>query len=260
MLPLRPDPQRLRACAVSWSDRCARGQRDLPAVLERLAQSTNHADQALRAQRDGSASARVPDEQSEGVSLQERIGRGRRYYQEGNDPVVAARGSRVARDARLVFIPYLVASVFVSACASSGAPATMPGAGTSGRSGHSWSDSVLAAMTLRQKVAQMVWPFMLGDYAATDAASWTQLERLVRQEEVGGFIVSVGSPLDIAMKTNALQRASRLPLIFSADFETGAGFRVRGGYFVPNAIDLGGATVFPLQMALGAARDTTLAY
>jgi len=115
-------------------------------------------------------------------------------------------------------------------------------------------------MTLRQKVAQMVWPFMLGDYAATNAPSWTQLERLVRQEQVGGFIVSVGSPLDIAAKTNALQRVSRIPLLFSADFETGAGFRVRGGYFVPNAIDLGGATVFPLQMALGAARDTALAY
>ena len=116
-------------------------------------------------------------------------------------------------------------------------------------------------MTLRQKVAQMVWPFMLGRlYAATDAPSWTQLERLVTQEQVGGFIVSVGSPLDIATKINALQRASRVPLLFSADFETGAGFRVRGGYFLPNAIDLGGATVFPLQMALGAARDTALAY
>jgi beta-N-acetylhexosaminidase len=115
-------------------------------------------------------------------------------------------------------------------------------------------------MSLRQKVAQMVWPFMLGDYAATDAPSWTQLERLVTQEQVGGFIVSVGSPLDIATKINALQRASRVPLLFSADFETGVGFRVRGGYFVPNAIDLGGATVFPLQMALGAARDTALAY
>ena len=115
-------------------------------------------------------------------------------------------------------------------------------------------------MTLREKVAQMVWPFMLGDYAATNASSWTQLERLVRQERVGGFIVSVGSPLDIATKTNALQRTSKVPLLFSADFETGAGFRVRGGYFVPNAIDLGGATVFPLQMALGASRDTMLAY
>ena len=124
----------------------------------------------------------------------------------------------------------------------------------------SWTDSVLGTMTLRQKVAQMVWPFMLGDYAATDSPSWTQLERLVMQDQVGGFIVSVGSPLDIATKTNALQGLSRLPLLFSADFETGAGFRVRAGYFLPNAIDLGGATVFPLQMALGAARDTSLAY
>jgi beta-N-acetylhexosaminidase len=115
-------------------------------------------------------------------------------------------------------------------------------------------------MSLRQKVAQMVWPFMLGDYAPTTAPAWRELERLARDEEVGGFIVSVGSPLDIATKVNALQRLSRVPLVFSADFETGAGFRVRGGYFVPNAIDLGGATVFPLQMALGAARDSTLAY
>jgi len=124
----------------------------------------------------------------------------------------------------------------------------------------SWTDSVLATMTLRQKVAQMVWPFMLGDYVSTDSPAWRQLERLAVEEQVGGFIVSVGSPLDIATKTNALQRASRAPLLFSADFETGAGFRVRGGYFVPNAIDLGGATVFPLQMALGASRDTALAY
>jgi beta-N-acetylhexosaminidase len=115
-------------------------------------------------------------------------------------------------------------------------------------------------MTLRQKVAQMVWPFMLGDYVSTDSPSWRQLEHLASGEQVGGFIISVGSPLDIATKTNALQRAARVPLLFSADFETGAGFRVRGGYFVPNAIDLGGATVFPLQMALGAARDTSLAY
>ena len=146
----------------------------------------------------------------------------------------------------------------LSACASSGTAATSahPRASAS----QLWTDSVLATMSIRQKVAQMVWPFMLGDYAPTDAPAWRQLEQLAAQEQVGGFIVSVGSPLDIATKTNALQRASRVPLLFSADFETGAGFRVRGGYFVPNAIDLGGATVFPLQMALGASRDTALAY
>ena len=153
-------------------------------------------------------------------------------------------------------------ALVLTACASSGTstgtPAPVTAAGAVSRA--SWTDSVLASMTLRQKVAQMVWPFMLGDYTSTDSPAWRQLERLAAEEQVGGFIISVGSPLDIATKTNALQRAARVPLLFSADFETGAGFRVRGGYFLPNAIDLGGATVFPLQMALGAARDTSLAY
>ena len=157
------------------------------------------------------------------------------------------------------FVAYGAIASLIVGCASSGR-STSNAAVAGGLNRGSWADSVLRSLTLRQKVAQMVWPFMLGDYAATDAPSWAQLERLVKQEQVGGFIVSVGSPLDIATKTNALQRVSTVPLLFSADFETGAGFRVRGGYFVPNAIDLGGATVFPLQMALGAARDTALAY
>jgi len=54
-------------------------------------------------------------------------------------------------------------------------------------------------------------------------------------------------------------RAS-IPLLIGADLETGAAFRARGGYFIPNAIDLGGATAFPYQMGLGATRDTALAY
>ena len=155
-------------------------------------------------------------------------------------------------------LAFAACAATLTACASSGTAATSAQPHVS--ASQSWTDSVLATMSLRQKVAQMVWPFMLGDYAPTDAPAWRQLERLAAEEQVGGFIVSVGSPLDIATKTNALQRASRVPLLFSADFETGAGFRVRGGYFVPNAIDLGGATVFPLQMALGASRDTALAY
>ncbi len=123
-----------------------------------------------------------------------------------------------------------------------------------------WADSVLATLSLRQKAAQMVWVWTLGDYTATDAPAWTNIERLVREQELGGVIVSVGGPHDIAAKTNALQRAARLPLLIGADFETGAAFRARGGWFLPNAIELGGATSFPYQMGIGATRDTLLAY
>jgi beta-N-acetylhexosaminidase len=86
------------------------------------------------------------------------------------------------------------------------------------------------------------------------------LTQYITQDKVGGFTISIGSPTEIAVKLNALQSMSGVPLLFGADLEAGAGFRARGGYFVPNAIDLGGAIVFPPEMAVGATRDTTLAY
>ncbi|HYU52053.1 MAG TPA: glycoside hydrolase family 3 N-terminal domain-containing protein, partial [Gemmatimonadaceae bacterium] len=123
-----------------------------------------------------------------------------------------------------------------------------------------WTDSVLASMTLREKAAQIVWPSVFGDYVSGDSPQWRRLTQYIQQEKVGGFTISVGSPIEVAAKLNALQAMSKVPLLFGADLEAGAGFRARGGYFVPNAIDLGGAIVFPPEMAVGATRDTTLAY
>jgi len=133
-------------------------------------------------------------------------------------------------------------------------------AATAARSAAAWVDSIIASMPVRDRAAQLVWPFVLGDYVPEGSAEWARIKRLVTEQHVGGFIVSVGSPIDIAAKMNALQELSQLPLLISADLETGVGFRARGGYFLPNAIDLGGATSFPWQMALGAIRDTALAY
>jgi beta-N-acetylhexosaminidase len=123
-----------------------------------------------------------------------------------------------------------------------------------------WADSVLATMSLRDKAAQMVWPWLLGDYTAADDPNYRRIEKLVRDQHLGGVIISVGSPTEITAKLNALQAASPLPLLVGADLETGAAFRARGGYFLPNAIDLGGATSFPYEMGIGASRDSALAY
>lgn len=123
-----------------------------------------------------------------------------------------------------------------------------------------WADSVLATLSLRDKAAQMVWVFTLGDYTAVDNPTWSSIERTIRENRLGGAIVSVGGPIDIAAKTNALQRLVDIPLLLGADLETGAAFRARGGWFLPNAIELGGATSFPYQMGIGATRDTMLAY
>jgi beta-N-acetylhexosaminidase len=104
---------------------------------------------------------------------------------------------------------------------------------------------VLAGMTLRDKAAQMVWPWVLGDYTAADDPTYRRVEQLVREQHLGGIIISVGSPTEIASKLNALQRVSTLPLLVGADLETGAAFRAPGGYYLPNANELGGATYFP---------------
>lgn len=123
-----------------------------------------------------------------------------------------------------------------------------------------WTDSVMRSMTLREKVAQLVWPSVFGDYVSGDSPQWQRLTRYTQQEKVGGFTISVGSPTEVAAKLNALQSMSKVPLLVGADLEAGAGFRARGGYFIPNSIDLGGAVVFPPEMAVGATRDTVLAY
>ena len=162
------------------------------------------------------------------------------------------RAAATRRSIGAVALGLLASGCATGGARSSGAPAE--------RSGAAWADSVIASLSVRDRAAQLVWPFVLGDYVPEGSAEWTRIRRLVTEQHVGGFIISVGSPIDIAVKINALQALSGLPLLMSADLETGVGFRARGGYFLPNAIDLGGATQFPWQMALGAVRDTTLAY
>lgn len=172
--------------------------------------------------------------------------------------------SRLPKLATLVLIAQL------SACASAGVSGTASSPATSGTStrdgatgpaaDRKWADSVLSTLDLRDKAAQMVWVWTLGDYTAQDNPTWLTMEKLVRDQHLGGAIISVGGPADIAVKTNALQRVAKVPLLLGADLETGAAFRARGGYFIPNAIDLGGATAFPYEMGIGATRDTMLAY
>ena len=99
----------------------------------------------------------------------------------------------------------------------------------------------MLTLTVREKAAQLVMPWISGEYWANDAAAMDSALRLVRDDEVGGIIVGLGSsPYDVAEKLNALQRAARIPLLVASDLESGLATRTRGG------------TGFPGNMALGA--------
>ncbi len=94
-------------------------------------------------------------------------------------------------------------------------------------------DRLLDSLPLRAKAAQLVMPWLAGTYAAPDAAGLAETERWVDSLGIGGLIVSVGSPLDIAAKLNHLQSRSRLPLLIASDLEAGTAIRLVGGVAFP---------------------------
>lgn len=94
-------------------------------------------------------------------------------------------------------------------------------------------DYLLGALSVRDKIAQLVVPWIPGTYAAYDAEAFDRMEMWVDSLHVGGLIVSVGSPLDIAAKLNRLQERSALPLLIASDLEGGTSIRFNGGTPLP---------------------------
>lgn len=96
-------------------------------------------------------------------------------------------------------------------------------------------DSVLATLTLEARAAQLVMGWMPGTYAAQDDPAFVRVRRWVDSLGIGGVIVSVGSPLDVAARLNLLQRSATVPLLVASDLEAGTSLRLVGGTpFPPN--------------------------
>ena len=114
-----------------------------------------------------------------------------------------------------------------------------------------WVDSTLASLSLRERVGQMVMVWVLGDYTSNGDSSFAEVRRWIEQDHIGGVSMSLGTPIEVAAKINAMQRISRVPLLVSADLEPGLG-RLEGGVFTHYLLDAGSATIFPSNMAIAA--------
>jgi beta-N-acetylhexosaminidase len=123
-----------------------------------------------------------------------------------------------------------------------------------------WVEETLASLSLREKVGQMVMPWVGGEYLAVDSEGFDRLRAWVADEGIGGIVVSVGLPHSYAAKANALQRLARVPLLVASDMENGPGMRMSGIWSYPHLLPQGGGTAFPPLMALGAAGSDSLAY
>jgi beta-N-acetylhexosaminidase len=116
------------------------------------------------------------------------------------------------------------------------------------RAGHPDLDALVRALTVRQKLAQLVMPWVPGSYAAFDDSTFVRAAHWVDSLQLGGIIIAGGSPTDIAVKLNHLQRRSALPLLIGADLEGGSAFRFNGG------------TPFPTNMGIAAGGTELDAY
>jgi beta-N-acetylhexosaminidase len=156
----------------------------------------------------------------------------------------------------------------VSGCASSlSTPVTSPSpagspqlSATLDADALRWVENSLADLSLREKVAQLVMPWVGGDFTPHDSPEFDRLREWVEEDGVGGLIISVGMPHSYAAKINELQRLAVHPLLITSDMENGAGMRMAGIYSLPHLLPQGGGTVFPPVMALGATGSDSLAY
>ena len=114
--------------------------------------------------------------------------------------------------------------------------------------GRAWVEARLAEMGVRERVAQLVFPWISGKPVAAAPEEAEQLAAWAGREAVGGVIISTGAPGGMAAKLNAAQERARVPLLVISDLETGPGMRLSPG-----------GTDMPPAMAFGAADDEALA-
>jgi len=127
------------------------------------------------------------------------------------------------------------------------------------RAAERWVGETMKKLTSDEKIGQLIVASFESNFLSTDSETFESLARLVREYHVGGFhvfgasipappvllnpgygTVILGQPFSAAFLINRLQAMSAVPLLNTADFETGVGFRIFG------------ATQFPRQMAMGA--------
>lgn len=122
--------------------------------------------------------------------------------------------------------------------------------------GEKWARKTLKKMSLDEKVGQLFMVWVRARFLNLNGPEYAEYHQILQKYHVGGFTMTVpadgafvyyNEPYEAAMLINQLQRESRLPLIFSADFERGVSMR------------LNGSTVFPHAMAFGAAGNTDYA-
>ena len=105
----------------------------------------------------------------------------------------------------------------------------------------------LDELTLDEKIGQLFVVGAHGVFMSESSPAYARLLHQVRDNHVGGFIWFVSNVYETAALTERLQAESRVPLLISADLESGIGMRFAD------------TTFWPSPMAVAATGDPSLA-
>lgn len=110
---------------------------------------------------------------------------------------------------------------------------------------YSWADSIVAGLSLEEKIAQLM---MVRSYSNKDADYYNTMDKLVEDYHIGGFCFFQGGPVAQAKLINRYQSKAKIPLFIAMDAEWGLGMR------------LDSAFSFPFQMTIGAGENDSIVY
>ena len=114
--------------------------------------------------------------------------------------------------------------------------------------GDKWAEKTLRKMTLEEKVGQVFMIWCRASFLNVESPEYLQLREAMQKYQVGSFAMTVhvdgpfllrSEPYEAAELLNRLQRDSKLPLLFAADFERGVSTRLMGTTNFPHAMAFG---------------------
>ncbi len=97
---------------------------------------------------------------------------------------------------------------------------------------------LLKQLSHRQRVAQLFFAPVKGNYMAHGDDSRLAIERLITEEQIGGLIMMSGDIYGQAALINDLQTLSNIPLWITQDMEFGAAMRINGATRITPAMGI----------------------
>ena len=114
--------------------------------------------------------------------------------------------------------------------------------------GDRWAEKTLRSLTVEEKIGQVFMIWCRASFLNVESPEYLQWLEAMHKYHVGSFTMSVHvdgpflvrtEPYEAAELLNRLQKESKLPLLFAADFERGVSTRLLGTTNFPHAMAFG---------------------